>query len=235
MALPDRIDGLINYAAAHRETWAANLGLLQLSQLEIDQLASLVDDLVAKRAASIHATEASRSATIDQNLALTRVRKLMGGLMTKIKATAKLSDDPDEIYAAADLPVPKTPTDLKAPPPPTAVKGQINSDGEVELSWKNPSKDAFKGSTYFLIDRAMRLGSTMQPFHRIAAPADRKFTDTTVPPGYDGATYRVFATRNNKTSPSDSVNVSFGVGLGQPSTATHAVNSTQDQPVTRAA
>lgn len=212
MATPQGKDELIAFARAHRDAWELVLATLGISQAEYDELASLVDLSEQHRAAALSAIDASRSAVIIQDDTLAELRKTLGGLITTITATAKKSSDPASIWAAAELPVPKTPTELKTPPAPISVTGQINASGGVDLAWKNPSKNAFIGATYFIVERSLKVNNTSEDFTYVASPADRKFTDETIPPGYDSATYRVSATRNNKTSQPATVIVNFGVG-----------------------
>ena len=151
---PRDIDGTINWARAHRVTFEENLAILQLTQEEVDEFASLISEAEADRAAAVLAKEVSKTATATQNDTMSELRKAIGGLVAKINGTAKTSDNPKSIYNAADLPTPKTPSDLEEPPAPVNIIATFNNtDGTVSMKWANPSKDAFIGKTTFIIER----------------------------------------------------------------------------------
>lgn len=235
MNAPRTKDEFLAFARTHREQWETNLGILRIAQQDIDLMASLIDQSDQDKFAADAAKDAARSLVAIENSTIGELRKLVGGLLTTIEATAKLSDDPTAIWAAADLPEPKTPRELKTPPTPVSVTAQINATGGVDIAWKNPTSDAYKGATYFIIERQLRTGNTLSPFKLIASPADRSFTDTTVPPGHDGATYRVSATRNNKTSQPATVEVNFGVGLDESSSNASNTSSSNGENLAEAA
>lgn len=215
--IPKTIDGVINWAEAHKETFEQNLVVLQLTQADIDDFASLIDDCRAFRAAATSAKEASKSATASQNDAIAELRTMIGGLVTKITGTAKTSDNPKSIYNAADLPTPKTPSDLEAPPAPVNVIATFNNtNGTVEMKWSNPSKDAFIGKTTFIIERQLAQpisgsGLPVVDWVQVGQSATKQFADDSVPSGYGLALYRITATRNNFNSvPSEPAMIIFG-------------------------
>lgn len=210
--VPNKITDIIAFARAHHTSWIRHPQQIGLSQSELDTLGAVIDQIEDDQAGAIAARTASKAATATRNDTLDILLALLSSLIKSIDAYASKTASARAIYNLAELPFHRTPQELDAPPPPANVLAQITNLGSVVLTWRVPSKDAYRGATYYIVQRSLRrIGQGDTPFIVIGQPADRAFVDETIPTGYAGATYRVFATRNNKTSDATAVNVNFGV------------------------
>lgn len=211
--VPRSNQDMINFFKAHLPAWTANAGAINLSIDNITQ----INDLIGVAEDEFESAELIRTQSLTQtqtmNLALQNLRSYGSDLVKSIRTYAETQNDPS-IYDLAQLPAPATPEELKATPAPTGVISSLNPDGTISLSWKVPSKGAFAGKTFFIIERKLTgsfTGAADSDWVSYATSNDRAHTDETVPGGWSTVSYRIRTNRNGFLSKSSTVaEVNFG-------------------------
>ena len=210
--LPQSREQMIAWFAARIASWAAAPTAINLTLVQVTQLATLLNDAQAALAAATAARIASKDATLLYHYHADLLRAYGGDMITLIKAGAEINNDPS-IYAQASVPPPADPSPLGPPPIPTDLLTRLNTAGQVALTWKCTRK----GGTSFNIAR--RTTAPTQPvsgWTLIGTSEVQRFIDTALPVGLESATYRVIASRAGGSSvPSDVSTIFFGTGNQQ--------------------
>ena len=107
-----------------------------------DEAQSALDDRTAQAALA-------KSSTITWRTAAKANRDLARDLVRKIRTYALQQEDPDAVYAAAQIPAPKTPGELPAPAVPTDLNVTLDSQGRAVLKFESTRY----GSTTWTIER----------------------------------------------------------------------------------
>lgn len=211
---PNSIDDFINFAITHADTWKDAPEQVGLSRQQADEAEAVALTMRSAREASVQAHADAESATITQDAAIASGRKKFADYIGTIKLHAERQTDPNDVYAAADLPLPKPRRALPAPETPANIKASLNTDGSILITWQPPARGAFRGKTFFQVQRTLTgscTGAADIPYDTIAVSHDRRFMDLTIPAGYTKVTYRIIASRNGKHSDvSQEASVNFG-------------------------
>lgn len=221
MILPDKKDAVITFCTNHAAAWADDPPAVGLDASEVADLSFMAVNAFTKRQNVDVTRNAFRSAVIEQDAAINTMRNKAAILLKKIKVFADGTADPQAIYALADLPLPSSGDDLPPPPAPGDVTAKLNNSGTVTVKWDVPMKNAYKGKTFYIVQRSLSApegsGAADVPFTTVASSHDRAFTDFNVPTGYTKASYRIIATRNGENSDtSEEAVINFGVAGSLP-------------------
>jgi hypothetical protein len=196
--------GKIEFFEAHLPIWSVNPASIGLDAAQVATLATLTatarteyDNLVAIRANALAATNTQKDAN-------NTMYDFGADLIKTIRAFAQTTNN-DTVYNDAAIPPPSPPTPLGPPATPKNVNAQLNTAGEIDLTW-----DASRaGGTSFIIERSTA-GAT-GPWTMIGSVEAVEFTDTAVPTGLTSVSYRVTANRSaGSSTPTAAVTVPFG-------------------------
>ncbi len=205
--VPSKNQDAINFFTTRLPLWAPAPTTIGITTSIVTQLATLANAAQTALDNAIAARAASKNATVALNDAMTALRKLGGDAVISIRAYAETTNNPS-VYTIASIPPvsPATPT----PPPeqPQALAGAINNTGAIVLSWQASRAVG----TQFIIQRQMvPLEGTAHPWVAIATSTTLEYSDTSVPVGFRGVNYRVYAQRASGTSnASTTLNLVFG-------------------------
>ncbi len=215
--LPTTIVGKIEFFEQHLPVWAADPASIGLD-------AGLVSDLAVRTAqartdyeAALAIRNSAKAATETQNSSVSFMYDLGADLVKTIRAFAETTDD-DSVYAAAQIPAPSPPTPTGPPEMPTNVTADVNNFGYVVISWKASRAVG----TQFILQRQLQpIDGPPQAWTYAGSSTTNDYTDTTVPTGFAGVSYRVYAQRAGGTSDvSTPTTISFGTGAGGSSSET---------------
>jgi len=168
-----------------------------------DEAQSALDDRTAQAALA-------KSSTITWRTAAKANRDLARDLVRKIRTYALQQEDPDAVYAAAQIPAPKTPGELPAPAVPTDLNVTLDSQGRAVLKFESTRY----GSTTWTIERrTVTTQGTLSQWTLAGFSNERTFVDESTPSGVAGVHYRVRAERPSGVSAySTPVALPFGSG-----------------------
>jgi hypothetical protein len=172
--------------------WEDNAAAIGLTQVQVDNLLTLVTAARNAYTAAQNARTAAKVATVALHNALGEMNELGAAFISTIRAKAEATANPN-VYNLAQIPPPAPPSPSGIPSAPTNVKGQINSNGHVELSWKG----SLAFGTFFSVWKK-RPGDTK--WKQIGSVAGKKFVDQNTTPLVEWAMYQVFAHRSSGTS-----------------------------------
>ncbi len=184
--------------------WAANAVAIGLTGPQVAGLQSAVDVADDAELAQQAAINAAQMATMDWYHKIDTAAAMAQGYIKAIKAKADIDNNPN-IYVLAGLPEPDNyPTPVQAPGMPTNFAAAITNTGYVQLTWDGTrSSKIFTSLWRRLPDEA---GYTL-----VGSVNGMNFTDVTVPPGTQSATYFAVANRQGQSSdPTEIVTVNFG-------------------------
>lgn len=208
MIVPRPIDERINFAKYHAELWQSSPENIGLTLAEASALLALANACEDSQTAQVGAQDFAKAATLERDARLDEMTKELSNLIRKVKAFAATQEVPNDVYAAAELPAPKTPEELGDPENPTDAEVELNNSGEVALKWKG----SLYAGTYFQIERrTIAVGNVISDWSIIGTTGKKVFTDTTVPAGVLQVDYRIRAFRGKKVSKNSTLaSVPFG-------------------------
>lgn len=188
--------------------WAANAAQLQLTPEEVGQLDALTDAARATyTTAQLRASEAE-TATGNQDQAIQAMRDLGADLIKKIRVAARQTGDPS-LFGLAQLPEPKEP----APIPPVEASNivfDLLPNGTLELSWDGKVST---GTTYIVRRALTPAGGAPGSFHDLGFADEKRYIDSTIPPGTAEASYVVRAKKGSTiTAGTAPITVRFSIG-----------------------
>ncbi len=190
--LPKTRIGRIEWFEQRLADWSDDPGAIGLTGAQTLELAALV---AAARQGHTRAEQAradARSATVGYHDAEGALSHSGSDLVAAVKAFAETSGDAG-VYVRANVPPPSTPAPAGDPEPPTAVVGEITSDGAVRLAWKG----SLAHRTFYEVLRRLEGEET---WTLIASVGAKGFVDMDVPVGTGGVSYRVRARRGTSGS-----------------------------------
>ncbi len=196
--------------------WTANATSIGLTSAQVTSLGTRTAAARTKLDAMIAARAASKSATIEFYTTFGQMSDMARDFVKTIRAYAETTNN-DNVYALAQVPPPKTPAPIGVPETPTNLTATITAIGTVELAWVG----SLEAGTQFRVERlAMPLTGGPGTWTAIGVVAEKKFTDTAVPQGQAGVSYRVLAQRSGGVSDaSDTRTVHFGTPATLPQNA----------------
>ncbi|MCW5946862.1 MAG: fibronectin type III domain-containing protein [Fimbriimonadales bacterium] len=190
--VPKQINENIEFYENRTTPWEDNATAIGLTQVQVDNLLTLVTAARNAYTAAQNARTAAKVATVALHNALSEMNELGAAFISTIRAKAEATANPN-VYNLAQIPPPAPPSPSGIPSAPTNVKGQINSNGHVELSWKG----SLAFGTFFSVWKK-RPNDTK--WKQIGAIAGKKFVDENTKPLVEWAMYQVFAHRSSGTS-----------------------------------
>jgi len=158
--------------------------------------------------AQVQAQEAAKVATQQVKDAVDTLRTNAGDVVRSIRAFAELQEDPNAVYALAQIPVPAEPSPAPPPAEPTNLTVTLEpQNGNLMLKWKASNPAGTSGTSY-IVKRRLPGEST---FQFIGVTGTKEFVDTTLVAGPDCVQYTVQGQRGNSSGPvSQMFTVSFG-------------------------
>jgi hypothetical protein len=178
------------------------------------RLSASVGAAATKFAAAQSARATSKSATIEQNAALDELADL-GAQLIKIIRAFGLQTGSDEVFALAQIPLPKEPEPI-APVNPSNLRFTLLQNGALELKWDGVKSNG----TTFIVYRSVvpGPGESPTPMLSIASVGAKEYEDSTIPAGAVSATYVVRALKGDQLTPGSSpvtANFSYNLNNGQ--------------------
>lgn len=197
---PTRQGDLIPWAQSRAQTWAGGQSgppAIGLSQSQVAEFAAAVAAVEAARAAQISARAAARSASLQKELVLKNMVRLLGSSITTIDGFARNTDDPD-VWARADIDPPKPPSPRAAPPQPTGLTLEVMTSGAARVRFKVLAP----GAVFEVQRNSTTLGGQESPWTTLGVVGEKFFDDESIPEGLRRVSYRVRAVLpNSKASP----------------------------------
>ncbi len=215
--IPRTLIGRIEFFEQHLPVWATDPAAIGLDAAQIADLTVRTAQARADYEAALAIRNSAKAATETQKSSVDFMYDLGADLVKTIRAFAETTDD-DSVYAAAQIPAPAPPTPTGPPEMPTNVTADVNNFGYVVISWKGSRAVG----TQFILQRQMiPVDAPAGPWTYAGSSVTNDYTDTTVPTGFAGVSYRVYAQRPGGTSDvSTPTTISFGTGAGSSSTET---------------
>lgn len=229
--LPKTIPGQIDFLTAHLPVWASDPDAVGLAPGEIDGLAALLDEAQKAQNLARKAREAALAATRALHEVGTRLASATSIALGRIKLAARADD---EVYVAAQIPVPlpSNPTRVTPPPgTPTNFRITLRQVGVLELAWTCPNPRGTQGTLYEVARRVHTLpGAPGTPgaagqtsgdaFVHLGVVSAKSFADEKLPVGAASVEYQVTALRAGLKTTQRGQPARFGVQLGT-ATPTH--------------
>ncbi len=202
---PSDIDGRIQFFQQRIAAWNADPAAIGLTAQQIADLQAKLTAAGNARAAALTARQQAKNATATQNSTIAQLMEQGTAMIAAIRAFASLSDDPDQVYDAADIDAPAAPGGTLPPPQAAAdVRTSLENTGAVRVHWKGTTAN---GTVYSVWRRLDPTGEFVQ----IGTSTTRSFLDQTIPLGTPEANYFVIAHRDGLNSPaSETVSIRFG-------------------------
>lgn len=208
MVIPTTKSEQLEFFEQRAPIWEANAAQLNLS---VERTAELTALTTAARTAFNNAAAKraqAKSATADQNDALSAMTGLGAELIKTIRTTAELENNPS-LYGIAQIPAPKDP----APIPPVEASNvafDLLNDGSLELTWKG---SVSTGTTYIVRRAITPTGGNQQAYQDIAFADGKRFVDSTIPAGTERVSYVVRAKKGETVTPGTvPITVRFAIG-----------------------
>lgn len=239
--LPKTIPGQIDFLTAHLPVWASDPEAVGLSPGEIDGLAALLDEAQKAQNLARAAREAALAATRALHEVGERLASATSIALGRIKLAARADD---EVYVAAQIPVPLSSSPTRVTPPPgtpTNFRITLRQVGVLELAWTCPNPRGTQGTLYEIARRVHTLpgtpGTPVAPgtpgipgipgqtsgdaFVHLGVVSAKAFADETLPVGAASVEYQVTALRAGLKTTQRGHPARFCVQLGT-ATPTHA-------------
>ncbi len=167
-----------------------------LSEQQAQRAVELFEAAYAAHTHQLAIQSLARAATLRKREAFKRFRAEIGADISTIDAYAKATRDPG-VFARARL----TSRKKGSPQHPVAPYAPrlrfVVSEGAMVLTWKGRTRPG----TIYRVERRLTREGVQEPFyHFLAAVGERRFVDTTIPPGTTSVEYIVNATKNGRTA-----------------------------------
>ena len=215
--IPRNLIGKIEFFEQHLPVWSVDPAAIGLDAGQIVDLTARTAQARSDYESALAIRNSAKALTETQNNSVGFMYDLGADLVKTIRAFAETTDN-DAVYAAAQIPAPSPPKPTGAPDMPTNVTADVNNFGYVVVGWKGSRAVG----TQFILQRQMiPVDAPAGPWTFVGSSVTNDYTDTTVPTGFAGVSYRVYAQRAGGTSDvSTPTTVSFGTGTGSSSSET---------------
>lgn len=227
--LPNKNLEAIQFCETHIPVWQANPPAIGLTGGQVGTLETLTKNAREAYDAALTAREKSKSATTTYHNNATLMRGNAADLIRLVKAFADASPNPSTIYAEAQIPEPAAPTPPEKPGMPEMITVGLNPDGSITLRWKAKNASPSSGCTFDIARRIGNTGNYVGIGSGTSVKSGRfEFTDGTLAFGTQTASYIIVGRRSNPPqmgTPSEAVNVQFGVGSGGGMTIVNATGA----------
>ncbi|MEM1010616.1 MAG: hypothetical protein AAGI46_00175 [Planctomycetota bacterium] len=208
----------IQFFEDHISVWTAQATTIGTTEAEVTDLDTKTQAARTAYDAQQAAQNAAKAATADLNVALDAMSRAGSDIIYQIRSQA--GADGDGVYAAAQIPVPATPSPSAAPGTPYELKTEVNGNGELMLSWKCDNPAGTSGTIY----QVYRSTNGSLDFEYLGGVGSRKFVDATIPAGATQITYKMQAVRSTAAGMWATFNVLFGSNVQSSATPTASVS-----------
>lgn len=210
--VPNSRSGAIDWYTERLSAWLADPAAIGLSVEQANAIASDTSTASGARQSALDAANARKAAFVTYHEAADTMRENGSTLVATIKAFAEASGDPG-VYAAALIDPPATPAPTPAPGTPYEFSVGLLQDGSLELSFKCDNPSATGGTAGGVVYEVFRQDPGSNDFNYVLSAGERKFVDSTVPPGSALVSYRIVARRSTKVGAPAVFGVRFGVSV----------------------
>ena len=196
----------------HIAQWTANAASIGLTPGQATGIAAFTAQARATFDEAQDARQASKDATLAQNIAFDGLLNFGADLIKIIRAYAEVNDSP-MVYTLAGIPQPAEPTPLGPPATPTDLVATLNTSGGVVVTFKGSKA----GGTAWVVERRTVVagGGTPTAWSKVGITETKSYTDEALPQGLDSVQYRVIASRSGGLSaPTQPVVLQFGTVAG---------------------
>jgi len=213
---PDTKDGKVAYFQSKIAPWTASATTIGTTTAAVTAMDAKVTVAQDKLAAQVAATQLAKAATAAADDAIEALVLAGGNIIADIRAAARNSADPANIYELAQIPAPATPTPVGELGKASNFGVTLLETGELDLSFKCTNPRAATG-TFYTVWR--RIGNVGAFICLGGCGSEKKFLDSSVPAGSASVTYKIQATRSGSTGPWAQFVVNFGVDMGETTVA----------------
>lgn len=200
--LPQSREQMIAWFSDRVSDWAANAASIGLSAGQVTDLATMLNAAEGALGSATAARINSKDQTVVFHATADALRSYGADLIKVIKAFAESTNDPN-VYSTASVPPPAPPTPAGPPDKPTEIEATLVLPWGIGLKWKG----SVSQSAYFGVFR--RLAGEAS-FTFIQTVKDKRFDDTTLPPGTASVEYYIAAFRDSYQVNSNALSVQFG-------------------------
>jgi hypothetical protein len=215
--IPDKKVQQVEFCESHWPIWSDSFAQLGLSSAQCLQFKALSSAARAAYDAAQVAKQAYRAAVTAQNAAIAEAVGNAADLIRVIKAFAELTDNPNAVYAIAEIPPPAVPVPAQAPGKPDNLAVNLEPTGAVTISWDSKDSSASSGA-FFSVSRRLPGQAGFTPLTGSPGSTSQSrrmsFTDAGVPTSAagTGVQYIIQGRRGLLMGePSDAITVQFGV------------------------
>ncbi len=212
--VPTKDVSAIDFFESHDGVWGDHAAAIGVLPDQVAELKVLVQQARDAYSAQQLIQSQARAATLAFHNAVAQMRVQGSDMIAMIKNYASLQEQPANVYALAQIPMPATPTPTPAPGKPENLSFSLTGQGAISLKWKAVNA-APNAGTFFSISRRLP-GETA--FTLVGNTGEKHWTDTKIPKGTSNIQYIVQAFRGRKSSlQSNILAIQFGSdGRAQP-------------------
>ncbi|MFG0283362.1 MAG: hypothetical protein ACF8R7_02975 [Phycisphaerales bacterium JB039] len=204
--IPTSREAQINYFEQHVAIWANDPAAIGLTSGIVTNLNGLTQQARSAFVSVEAVRSQSKASTTGYYNATDAMREAGAAAIDAIRAFAKTSGDPN-VYEAAQIPPPASPTPYPAPAAPSGVKTSLDASGNIIIDW-DITQPAPGAQVFTVIYRRLNANGA---YSIIGNTQGKQFTDTTVPVGTSEVAYQLQSLAGGQTGPfSDAVNVYLG-------------------------
>ena len=188
---PDSLNGKIVFNESHMAIWTTNAVAIGSSAAEIAALQPKTTAARSAMTAQQAAMEAARTKTAELREAVRIMSAATSVLIQKVRTKAAV--DGISVYNLANIPAPATPTPVGPPGTLSMFVAELTTLGDLDLTWKNSNAT---NAVYMVYRRFTDAGQ----YDLLIGSGEKKFTDSTIPPGTAQVQYNVQAVRSSGVS-----------------------------------
>lgn len=209
--VPRKTLEMLQFAAQYNSVWRTQPAQIGLTPAQLTALNDAYDQASANLSQQQSLKESAKAATVSARASERLLRERLADLIKSIRAFAANSDNPDAVYALAQIPPPASPAPRPAPGTPTDFRIEFSQDGLLTLRWKCDNRGS--GGVVYTVERRTITGGGLGPWSSLGVTGERRFSDDRIPPA-PRVEYRVTAQRGNVRGTPAIFGVSFSSGAG---------------------
>lgn len=218
-----RADFLL-WCQAHTGIFTSNALSIGLTAEQATAFATATANAASFQLLQEEAKQAQKNATMQAVDAFEGLRESAGDTVRLIRTFADLQEDPEAVYALAQVPPPQPKSPQAPPAKPIGLVGILDtSTGALRITWKASNPDGSSGTSY-IIKRKLP-GET--GFTYIATAGQKSYSDGTIPAGVENVQYTIQGQRADSTGPVSEV---FTVSFGRPMSGEVTVTTSSAAP-----
>lgn len=182
--LPRRNNDLIDFCVSRIANWTTNAEQIGIETSQVQALNALVTQASNAVDAAVKARNGAKSATVALEDSIGELRRSAATLVRQIKAFADQQNNPQVVFALAQINPPAPPSPVPPPGKPEDFLITLNSDGSVTLSWTGQGSAASSGTFYTIYRRLPGQSGYVSVGGSPGTTTERRrasFTDATIP------------------------------------------------------